>query len=214
MINNERIRHIIDTITSKVVLILGRFTPERKAVLDALREELRKRDYLPVLFDFERPAGQTMGVASSRMTFPASRSFSAATSRSRSERSRASFEAVAACANIVVATASNRSMTSSPAVASSVRMNASSVAVRLSSGSRATACALAAAAKRASVATLPGGRRSTCGRPAASARISSRRASARPISAPLWMYGPRTTSAARAARPLPAPAARRGRGPG
>jgi hypothetical protein len=41
-----------------VVLILGRFTPERKAVLDALREELRKHDYLPVLFDFDRPASR------------------------------------------------------------------------------------------------------------------------------------------------------------
>jgi hypothetical protein len=37
------------------VLILGRFTPERKAVLDALRNDLRKRDYLPVMFDFEKP---------------------------------------------------------------------------------------------------------------------------------------------------------------
>jgi hypothetical protein len=55
LLNNKRIRHVIDTITSKVVLILGRFTPERKAVLDALRDELRKRDYLPVLFDFEKP---------------------------------------------------------------------------------------------------------------------------------------------------------------
>jgi uncharacterized protein YjbI with pentapeptide repeats len=55
LLNNERIRNVIDTITSKVVLILGRFTPERKAVLDAIREELRKRDYLPVLFDFNKP---------------------------------------------------------------------------------------------------------------------------------------------------------------
>jgi hypothetical protein len=38
------------------VLILGRFTAERKGVLDALREELRKRDYLPILFDFAVPA--------------------------------------------------------------------------------------------------------------------------------------------------------------
>lgn len=58
LLNNERIRHVIDTITSKVVLILGRFTPERKAVLDALREELRKHDYLPILFDFDVPAGR------------------------------------------------------------------------------------------------------------------------------------------------------------
>ena len=58
LLDNERIRQVIDTITSKVVLILGRFTPERKAVLDAIREELRKRDYLPVLFDFDKPANR------------------------------------------------------------------------------------------------------------------------------------------------------------
>jgi hypothetical protein len=59
LLNNERLRQVIDTITSKVVLILGRFTPERKAVLDALRAELRNRDYLPVLFDFEQPSNQS-----------------------------------------------------------------------------------------------------------------------------------------------------------
>jgi hypothetical protein len=36
MLNNQKVRDVIDTITSKVVLILGRFTDERKAVLDAL----------------------------------------------------------------------------------------------------------------------------------------------------------------------------------
>jgi uncharacterized protein YjbI with pentapeptide repeats len=60
LLHNERLRHVIDTITAKAVLILGRFTPpERKAVLAALREELRRRDYLPILFDFEKPASQT-----------------------------------------------------------------------------------------------------------------------------------------------------------
>ena len=59
LLNNQKIRHVIDTITSKVVLILGRFTPERKATLDAIQEELRKRDYLPVLFDFEKPSSKT-----------------------------------------------------------------------------------------------------------------------------------------------------------
>jgi uncharacterized protein YjbI with pentapeptide repeats len=59
LLNNERVRHVIDTITSKVVLILGRFTEERKAVLDALREELRQRDYTPVLFDFEKPRSRS-----------------------------------------------------------------------------------------------------------------------------------------------------------
>jgi len=58
LLNNASIRHVIDTITSKLVLILGRFTPERKAVLDTIREELRKRDYLPVLFDFDKPSNR------------------------------------------------------------------------------------------------------------------------------------------------------------
>lgn len=55
MLHNQKIRDILDTLTSKVVLILGRFTPKRKAVLDALREALRKHNYVPVLFDFEGP---------------------------------------------------------------------------------------------------------------------------------------------------------------
>ena len=55
MLNNQKVRDVIDTITSKAVLILGRFTADRKAVLDAIREELRKRNYLPILFDFELP---------------------------------------------------------------------------------------------------------------------------------------------------------------
>jgi hypothetical protein len=58
LLHNEKIRHVIDTITSKVVLILGRFTNTRKPVLDAIREELRRSDYLPVLFDFEKPANR------------------------------------------------------------------------------------------------------------------------------------------------------------
>jgi hypothetical protein len=55
MLNNQKVRAVIDIITSKGVLILGRFTDDRKTVLDALREELRKRNYLPILFDFAVP---------------------------------------------------------------------------------------------------------------------------------------------------------------
>ncbi|HEX3417453.1 MAG TPA: pentapeptide repeat-containing protein [Stellaceae bacterium] len=56
LLHNEKIRHVIDTITSKAVLILGRFSlSERKVVLDALRYELRKRDLLPIIFDFSIP---------------------------------------------------------------------------------------------------------------------------------------------------------------
>ena len=60
LLHNEKIRDVIDTITSKVVLILGRFTDTRKPVLDAIREELRRSDYLPVLFDFEKPANRDL----------------------------------------------------------------------------------------------------------------------------------------------------------
>ncbi|MBN2092162.1 pentapeptide repeat-containing protein [candidate division KSB1 bacterium] len=56
LLRNQKIRQVIDTITSKVVLILGRFTPERKAILDQLREALHQRDFVPVLFDFEKPS--------------------------------------------------------------------------------------------------------------------------------------------------------------
>jgi uncharacterized protein YjbI with pentapeptide repeats len=60
LLNNKKIRNLIDTITSKVVLILGHFTSERKTVLDALRDELRKHNYSPVLFDFEKPANRDL----------------------------------------------------------------------------------------------------------------------------------------------------------
>lgn len=60
LLNNKKIRDVIDTITTKVVLILGRFTPERKAVLDALREELRKRDRTPIVFDFDQPESKNV----------------------------------------------------------------------------------------------------------------------------------------------------------
>jgi hypothetical protein len=55
LLKSQRIRHVIDTITSKAVLILGRFTERRKAVLNAIRDELRQLDYLPILFDFDVP---------------------------------------------------------------------------------------------------------------------------------------------------------------
>jgi hypothetical protein len=55
LLNNQAIRKVIDTITSKAVLILGRFSEERKVVLDSIRDELRKSEhnYLPIVFDFQ-----------------------------------------------------------------------------------------------------------------------------------------------------------------
>jgi len=54
LLNRQKIRNLLDVITSKAVLILGRFTPERKAILDGIAEELRARNLLPIIFDFER----------------------------------------------------------------------------------------------------------------------------------------------------------------
>jgi uncharacterized protein YjbI with pentapeptide repeats len=58
LLNNARIRQCIDTITSKVVLILGRFTADRLPVLHGIREALRSRGYLPLVFDFEGPSSR------------------------------------------------------------------------------------------------------------------------------------------------------------
>jgi len=59
ILNNKEIRDVINTLTSKTVLILGRFAlPERKAILDALRNKLREYDLLPIVFDFERPTNK------------------------------------------------------------------------------------------------------------------------------------------------------------
>jgi uncharacterized protein YjbI with pentapeptide repeats len=54
LLNNQKIRDVINTISSKAVLILGQFS-ERKNILDAIRDGLRNRGYLPIVFDFERP---------------------------------------------------------------------------------------------------------------------------------------------------------------
>jgi uncharacterized protein YjbI with pentapeptide repeats len=58
LLNNAEIRDVIDTITSKTVLILGRFSKKRKPILDALRESLRQHDLTPIVFDFEIPVNR------------------------------------------------------------------------------------------------------------------------------------------------------------
>jgi uncharacterized protein YjbI with pentapeptide repeats len=58
LLNNKKIRDVIETIGKKAVLILGNFKPERKRVFDSLRDALRARGYLPILFDFDFPANR------------------------------------------------------------------------------------------------------------------------------------------------------------
>jgi uncharacterized protein YjbI with pentapeptide repeats len=60
MLSNKNIRDVIDTITGKGVLILGRFSEERKAVLDAIKERLRGFDLVPMVFDWDKPSSRDL----------------------------------------------------------------------------------------------------------------------------------------------------------
>jgi len=60
LLENEEFRTFIESITSKVILILGRFTKERKSILDAMKNELRDLGFVPVLFDFEKPSSRDL----------------------------------------------------------------------------------------------------------------------------------------------------------
>ena len=61
ILNNEEIRDVINALTSKSVLILGRFADDkRKAVLDALRNKIREYNLLPIVFDFDRPVDRNI----------------------------------------------------------------------------------------------------------------------------------------------------------
>ena len=55
MLDNKNLTSVISTIGKKAVLILGRFTPKRKLILDAIRKKLREEyDLIPIVFDFKR----------------------------------------------------------------------------------------------------------------------------------------------------------------
>jgi hypothetical protein len=58
LLHNKKIKNVIDTIGEKGVLILGRFIPKRKVVLDAIRDGLRKKGFVPIMYDFERPSNR------------------------------------------------------------------------------------------------------------------------------------------------------------
>lgn len=58
LLHNDTVRHVVDTITSNIVLILGCFKPEQKLVMEILEDELRQRDYSPIICDFEHPSSE------------------------------------------------------------------------------------------------------------------------------------------------------------
>lgn len=55
LLRSDKIRNVIDTVGKKAVLVLGRFTEGRLAILDSVRTALRARNYVPVVFNFDKP---------------------------------------------------------------------------------------------------------------------------------------------------------------
>jgi Pentapeptide repeats (8 copies) len=55
LLHNEKIRNVIDIIGKKGVLLLGRFTEGRMAVLERLRDKLRDLGFVPMVFNFDKP---------------------------------------------------------------------------------------------------------------------------------------------------------------
>jgi uncharacterized protein YjbI with pentapeptide repeats len=58
MLDGVGVRRVFDSVTSKLVLVLGSFSPGEKPLLDALRLALLGRGYVAVTFDFERPSSR------------------------------------------------------------------------------------------------------------------------------------------------------------
>jgi Pentapeptide repeats (8 copies) len=60
LLDNTRFNNFFKAMTSKAVVIMGRFQPKaRKRIIDVLRRNLRKHGFLPVVFDFE-PKGRDL----------------------------------------------------------------------------------------------------------------------------------------------------------
>ena len=55
LLNHEKLRNAIDSITKKGVLLLGRFGGGGLGVLQAIADELRRLRYIPIIFTFHRP---------------------------------------------------------------------------------------------------------------------------------------------------------------
>jgi hypothetical protein len=57
---SEKVRQVIDSVTDKIVLILGNFRRDRKLTLKKIRQKLSEMNYVPVIFDFSVPKNRDM----------------------------------------------------------------------------------------------------------------------------------------------------------
>lgn len=60
LIENVKLRDVLDTLTLKTVLILGRFTKERMKFLNLIRDAVRHARKIPLVFDFDKPASKDL----------------------------------------------------------------------------------------------------------------------------------------------------------
>jgi len=55
LLNHKKLRDVFNAVTERGVLIVGRFGGGGLKVLQAIAAKLREENYLPIIFDFERP---------------------------------------------------------------------------------------------------------------------------------------------------------------
>ena len=55
LLNHKKLRDVLNAVTDRGVLILGRFGGGGLEVLQAIAAKLREDNYLPIIFDFDRP---------------------------------------------------------------------------------------------------------------------------------------------------------------
>lgn len=56
LLNSNGVRSAINSLTTKIVLILGSFASNDMEVLESIKSELRLMDYIPMLYNFEKPS--------------------------------------------------------------------------------------------------------------------------------------------------------------
>lgn len=60
LINNKNIRDVIQAVSNKAVLILGRFADGHIDILRQIKVKIRELGYLPILFDFDKPNNRNL----------------------------------------------------------------------------------------------------------------------------------------------------------
>jgi uncharacterized protein YjbI with pentapeptide repeats len=58
LLNHEKLRSVLNSVTDRGVLLLGRFRDGGLELLQAIAATLRDLNYLPIIFDFERPGAR------------------------------------------------------------------------------------------------------------------------------------------------------------